>query len=84
LWRSHQLVTDGTYTFFDFSLNAAQTPHLARLFARQFELAATGGQPAKFNTIYKKRMPSIPVLQTLVVINHSQFLNLKPQISNLK
>jgi hypothetical protein len=49
LRRNHQLLIDGIGNFFDFSLKADKTPHLARPFAGKLELPAVCPQPAKFN-----------------------------------
>jgi len=49
LRRNHQLLIDGIGNFFEFSLKANKTPHLARLFTCKLELPAACGQPAEFN-----------------------------------
>jgi hypothetical protein len=47
--RNHPLLIDGIGNFFEFSLKANKTPHLARLFACKLELPAACGPPAEFN-----------------------------------
>jgi hypothetical protein len=49
LWRNYQLVIDGIGSFFEFSLKADKTTHLARPFACKLELPAAYSQAAEFN-----------------------------------